>query len=426
MPRRARAIINKMLDSKVVTPQGVTWLVAATDPFHDEPLTPDGYPDVSTSRSITQCITLTQQVNTVGTGLTTWDAHIFLFPVTPSISYKPGNPPSTLFSRTIIDANGNYSTFSGPPLNAGFNIIRCAAGTDWSIDPSSASVAGVGIPLDYTNGYFRVIGCAFEVVNSTASLYKGGTVTAYKSPAYSMSCMLKNTNLTTPQQYLTDLVQMPPTTQSNAALFPDSRTWAAEEGCYVIETLNDSDLPFVANLPSRQAGMVYPVSNSVATSGSGPRIAYLPTLYSTSDFSPQNTTIPFDISGAVFAGLNQQSTLQVTVKYFIERIPGIADPNLLVLARNPCPYDPVIMEIYSRVMSELPVGVKVSMNPMGEWFYEVLKVLGAAAPALGLALAPVLGPAGPAIGGAVGGASTAALAHRAQQKASKQQTKPKG
>jgi len=96
--------------------------------------------------------------------------------------------------------------------------------------------------------------------------------------------------------------------------------------------------------------------------------------------------------------------MQVTTRYYIERNPTVADPNLLVLARTPCPYDPVVQEIYTRCMEELPVGVKVGMNPLGEWFTEVLQGIGEWAPKIGSALGNLI-PGASIIGNIVGGAA---------------------
>jgi hypothetical protein len=104
--------------------------------------------------------------------------------------------------------------------------------------------------------------------------------------------------------------------------------------------------------------------------------------------------LPFDVNGSIFTGLSNETTLQVTVKYYVERIPTVSDPDLLVLSRPSPQYDPMAVEIYSRAMSELPVAVAVGENPLGEWFNDVLDTVSEFAPALG----SVFGPMGAAAG----------------------------
>jgi hypothetical protein len=138
-----------------------------------------------------------------------------------------------------------------------------------------------------------------------------------------------------------------------------------------------------------------------------------------------NSPFPFDVSGAFFSGLNPNSTLQVTVKYVVERIPSITEPNLLVLTRPPCPFDPMALELYTRVMASLPVGVKVGDNPDGEFWASILDALAAIAPVVGAALTPIAGPIAPALSAAASaglkaGSNAARAAH--QRKVEKKAT----
>jgi len=82
-PRKTRALINNMLVSKTITPEAMKWLIVATDPFHDEPVACEGYPDLTTSSVITQTIQLTTALARPATVPATdsWDASIFFNPV---------------------------------------------------------------------------------------------------------------------------------------------------------------------------------------------------------------------------------------------------------------------------------------------------------------------------------------------------------
>jgi len=77
-PRRGKAALNRLIQNRQVTSSGVKWLEVALDPFHDTEVVSDGYPDVTTTRSITQVVTKTMTV-VAPAGLTTatWDAHVF-------------------------------------------------------------------------------------------------------------------------------------------------------------------------------------------------------------------------------------------------------------------------------------------------------------------------------------------------------------
>jgi hypothetical protein len=409
-PRKTRAILNGLLTSKQLTKEGLNWLINATDPFHDEPLPVDGYPDLTTSSVLTQTLQLTTSVARPSTVPSTdlWDCHVFLNPCSPPLGYKiPGTglvSADPRFYLSGITANGDVTQFS-PFIFSGVNAIGCPNGTNVFV-ASGGQVASpaLAIPQTFASGYFRLIACGFEVVNTTAELYKGGSVTCYKSPAYSQRCLTRTS--TEPYQETT-FCALPPGTQSDAALFPSSRTWGAADGCYIVCHLNDDDVPFVSNLPTSAAGLLLTSASSDLTTGTGNRLGYLPIPCSNTipRTSPMNSPLPFDISGAVFSGLNPNSTLQVTVKYMIERIPAISEPNLLVLTRPPCPFDPLAIEMYSRITTILPVACKVSDNPDGEFWASILDALSAIAPIVGGAFSSITGPIGPAIGAAVSAGS---------------------
>jgi len=435
VPRRARRTINDLLSSRAITPEGLAWLIAATDPFHDEPINVDGFPDVTTSRCITQCLTYTTNVTTPTPGTDAlWDAHVFLNPNSPPISANGSNHDFS-FRRALVDADGRYQQTqpgTGAVLYSGINAVTLPTGQDWQSSAATVSTNSLAIPFTFASGYYRVIACGFEVVNTTAELYKGGTLTAYRSPAYCQPGLLtydKSADTGTPVIDLPCLYQfanLPPSTQAQATLYPNSRTWGASEGCYVTQCVNVQDMPFIAPMPAAGAGLILGLPNETLLNDST-RTCWVPHMQNEFVGSPyynrpMNSPLPFDISGAVIAGLNSNSTLQVTARYYIERLPAISDPNILVLAKNPAPYDPLVLEIYCRAMMHLPVGVKVSENPLGEWFYDVVQSIASFAPMLGAALAPIAGPLAPMIGTAVGAAGNSFASNRPKPQQQQNQT----
>jgi hypothetical protein len=136
--------------------------------------------------------------------------------------------------------------------------------------------------------------------------------------------------------------------------------------------------------------------------------------------------VPYDVSGAVFTGHTQQQSYQITTKYLIEKIPSVADSNLVVLTQPATPHDPVALEMYARATSILPGACPVDMNPFGEWFETLMDVLGQVAPALGGALTPLIPIAG-AVGTGLGQLATgAANRNRQERNPGKGKSPPKG
>jgi len=80
----------------------------------------------------------------------------------------------------------------------------------------------------------------------------------------------------------------------------------------------------------------------------------------------------FDQCGAIFTGLNYQTTLSITWIVDIERFPNELDTDLVVLATpSPC-YDPRALEAYSLIMQDMPTGVAFAENGLGDWFMEAV------------------------------------------------------
>jgi hypothetical protein len=407
VPRTARTILDRMIATRQISPEGVNWLIAATDPFHDTELSISGYPDIASSKSVVQKVTQTVNVasNQGSPPAGNWDCHIFFNPCSMPWSYdEDTTAPDPYFYKAFIDQNSycNQGTPNGPRLVAGFNAVGTPPGADWTLSSLATEISqgGIGIDSAYSYGTYRLIAAGYEVVNTTAEINKQGSVTAYKSP-----CQLSNGSVTgeNPTGSLitmfASLGPYPPTTQATAALFPNSKTWMAADGIYQICTLNTLTNPYSQPQPGSCAGLISNQTLANLEDGSSYQ-AWMPNINQAAlngdDVAPtpQNFRFPFDISGCVFAGLSPLTTLQITTKYYFERVPTFTDPALLVLSTPSPAFDPVALEIYSRVLDELPVAVPVGENPLGEWFSDVLRAVAEWAPKVGSALGTFVPGAG--------------------------------
>lgn len=448
-PRRAKQIIDGLLANKTITPTGLNYVVNALDPFHDTHIRLDGYPDMSATNSITQTVQKTFTLtSSLGTGVL-WDAHVFFLPLTaPFTLAEPdflgvdgkrekklekklskkdvkkdplgrimqkrdaatiGDP---LFHRTTMNSTGGMvQSGGGINLCAGVNMICIPAGEDWLSPTAGNNNYELALPPEYCSGQMRVIGNAIEIVNTTDTLHKGGSLTTYRSP--SPACTF-NGYITTPQPggvgnqffpFTLGTVAMPPTNQPDAQLYPNSLTWGADKGIYQVGMLNNIENDYITPLPGA-AGLLTP-SNFTNLSEAVGWAGYFPLLLdpvSGGEVVTQSLvrTIPYDTYGCVLAGLSAETSLQVTVKYFFERAPTIADPDLLVLAGPSPDFDPTALDIMSRAMGRLPVAVEQGENPLGEWFAEVMQAVGEFAPVIGGALQtagiPFAGPIGNLLG----------------------------
>jgi hypothetical protein len=70
--------------------------------------------------------------------------------------------------------------------------------------------------------------------------------------------------------------------------------------------------------------------------------------------------------------LSQETTLTLRVRWIIERFPNDNESSIVVLSTPTAHYDPVALEIYSRLMMKTPPAVMFKENPQGEWWKTML------------------------------------------------------
>jgi len=442
VPRKAKALLNSLVGSRTMTQEGMEWLIVATDPFHDDRVRCPGYPDLSTVNSVVQVFTTTKSFSAPAGTTTPWELHVPFIPVSPPIEALNQQPqiPSIVLNPWGL----NVGAGSGIPLYSGFNAIVNAAGADWFNTPAGATLtndSALSVPSKFMGGHSRLVSAGFEAVNTTSALYKGGSLTVYRAPStveHTHLTSQSNIPTTTPTPFFTQVpvesVSLPPTTQLEAATYTDSRTWSAEDGCYVIVPQSDTENPFRSLLPSdvlitKALDTASVQANKLALNTTFAFSTVQATTGLTSNHCGSGShALPFECAGAILSGLNPNSTIQLTVRYYFERIPSTAEPDLLAMAQVPPAFDGVALEIFSRCLSAMPVGVPQNENPLGEWFSSVLDAVASVAPRVGGAITG-LGNAITGIGtGAASSSSSNATAQRNmnnQQRNQQQRQLPK-
>jgi len=256
-------------------------------------------------------------------------------------------------------------------------------------------------PIQYVNSKSRAVGWAFEVLNTTAELYKQGTVTAYRMPQIDIG-MIANTSAVDSignfvfQGSKYRAYSLPPSTAAEALVLPASKQWPAERGYYGVCTLmNETNLMETCCNEGRMylerevivdqttvLSAIFTPAQSNAQTGS--------TLLYPAYHAPYNT------NGAYFTGLSYQTTLTINMKLLLESAPGPRSP-LATLAEPSPAYDPEALRVYSQLVTKLPVGVPFDENPDGEWFRTVLGTLGTIS-TMASAINPMFGVLGAGLG----------------------------
>jgi len=361
----ADRVVNTYCKDLGTTREGRDWLKAALDPFHDTQLEVIGMPDGANALSTRQVVTLAAIITST-TG--PWDVSIVDWP-TLSSGNKPNFVQYTAYSAGPNGPQGGYqagSSVSGIPY--GLSWIQGATGTtlDWTSSTAYAN-GQILLPSTYGQSPYRVIAKGFEVYNTSNVLNQGGNVCVWTQN--SPNIMSASPQLVTGPSYSNPgylgmaLAPAPPATISNAEILPNSANYLAAQGCYVTARLCNTELP-----TSTATTNQYLYYSSVPQTG--PYMGAAPLSAGTNSYGQIASQQNFNLTGAYFTGLPANSTLFVRYRVVLETFPSFGDSLLTSARPSPC-YDPIILELYSRALRTLPVGVPVCENGLGDWFKSV-------------------------------------------------------
>jgi hypothetical protein len=402
----------------MLTNDAAKWMVACLDPYHDNQLEVEGLPDERTSPSVVQVhnqrVTITAPTSA---GANNWDASVLYTGFNAAI-----NPLYNTVGGMMTEANSlthEYTTnglSTGNPFGA-LNMWAGASGTSMSTGAPRAvgdmyTCLGSVLETDRC----RIIGVAFEVHNTTAEIYKQGSLTVACLPDVATDNGIvtywDNSGLRPEDDVMIkqcDRAMLQACTASALQAVPGASTWPAAKGVYAIprmaeiprkiESLKISEDPYGGYYSNTHIPILYGSDGKVATPepcgavtrGVGPIPTTLP--WAAASFSPLQI---------FFSGLSPQTSLTVTFRTIVEYFPAVGS-NLLPLATPSPAFDPLAFELYAKTIMTAPYAVQVGMNSAGDYFRNVLKIVGTVA----TTLSPLAGSYAPAV--AAGGAFASAL-----------------
>jgi len=400
--------LDSLVEKKQLTADGRDWLTLALDPFHDYNHQVAGYPDADCSQTVVSCYQYQYDLSAPAGQTVNWDAHIYNGCVGKADS----------LTVQTLDANWAYMIDADPAQPATWKHaplviqVQPIPGAPFSpADPATTNPTVYTLPpidnTDVTSGITRVIGMGFEIHNTTADIYKQGTATCYRMPQMGSQYQMRTGNHTQTMvgSVVGEMRRQPPGTVAQANMLKGTRTWSAAEGAYCTCLQNSVHNP-LKQLESQQYLYISksaPDANSTVVTASAYDTlgadAVAPNA-SVITFEP-NQSIPFDVTGVFLTGLSKESTLTIKLKIYVERAPTWYDSALSVLASPSAGYDVKALELYAMAANQLPPGVKVNENSAGDWWRAVVSIIKNAAPAIGMALNPVL-PGAQYIGQGVG------------------------
>lgn len=403
MKARKQMNVAEMVGQRQLTDDGARWLTLATDPFHDWNVPIAGYPDADCSNTVVQCYQY--QADVAAPAAVTWDAHVYVNQVVGDVfemEYKMANADVS----QLIGASGNMTgVLKITTCNSGQLLAPVAAA---AYAPTNGTYTSLGSYSDLVTPSSRVIGMGFEVINTSAEIYKQGTITAYKMPqSFSQSCILTENNATTAAGITPILaIREAPSTPAIASNLHGTVAWEAAKGAYCVCTQQTVENPITGVFRQPVARL----EKGVFASGEyyhGTNLTYAPVATPANVYnSVSQKAVPFNTHGVMVTGLNANSTLRIRLRVYVERAPGCGtvEQALAVLATPSAGYDSAALKVYSEVAAKMPVAVPVEMNAWGDWWKVISGLIRTVAVPVGTFLG---GPTGGVIGGGLAAAANA-------------------
>ncbi len=387
MKKFANKNINSLLQKET---DSTNWLISCLDPYHDYQYEVDGLPDERVAPSVTQIHnqSYTLTVPTVASG-NLWDASILFTGFNSPIDWN--NLADDGGMITVASSAQHSYDHSGISTGAAFGALNIWAGASGST-MSTGAPHTIGDTFESLGSVLsqdrcRLIGCAFEINNTTAEIYKQGSVTVAMLPETACDtsmCRYYDTNVS---PFEDTFVQMDRAVRQSCTLppllsVPGSQTWKAAEGIYAIprmsmvprDVLSYSFTPgpsyrgAVTRLP-----VLYGSDGKTATPSPAGHIspATSPTQAIFKPFGP-NGFSPLQV---FFSGLSAETTLTITFRTIVEYFPALGSPLLPLASPSPV-FDPKILSLYSSIAAKAPYAVPVDQNSAGDYFRKVLSIMG--------------------------------------------------
>lgn len=325
-----------------------------------------GYPDAVVTPSI---IRIVKQSLEVSAGTPDGDIYLTVFPWN-------GTADLANFVQT-----GNTVALPGQSALAvpqvAIHYTLPGVGPDYQGAPQS----GLAYPNSMQTGKGRLIGMGVEWINTTAPINRSGTLYCWRQPG-------TQDNVES-LQYLTGTVvsrvgavkRTSPPARNVATVMniPGTRSWAAEEGCYMVVPFTADNPPLY---PTTTAPLinVAPVLAPMQVRNNNANSAVITGVGTATQTSFR--LVPIDTIGMIMTGTGPNFRSTVNVVWYYEEFPD-EQSDVLTLATPSCEFDSTALQLYCSVLNSLPVGVPSSWNSAGDWWWEVASAIKEHAKTLG-------------------------------------------
>jgi len=431
--------IIRGLEIEGVSEDGIRALTSMVDPFHDVEYDHKGWPDNFGGHSVIY------EFNRETALSATADGDQFLIHMTPLLvpietaRWAPDNPGGV--SGLMNPANNpmafakNVTDPTNPMMDYG-GLMCFKAGAGFDFQPQNLDIANGAILAPFTDlntltpgtasansqdflsnfpAQLRVIGCAFEVRDVSATLYKSGSSLSYRQEEVAEKDLVKIINyvvpplkndrepkatthshtkigaVINPTPLNTDGLVLPlhPKSASEIKLIPTTKSAMSSDGTYQVAQMYGVDnipsarqdvLPIIADLEKYSSTQLLPCLAPIAQTNI---VELDDDTVSWTSYERPTIVGQFKPFGILFQGLAAQTKLLVTAKWIIEAFPDSDNKALVPLIKPSSRFDPKCLEIASRIMYSLPISTPVRNNAAGGWFAGAVNAAKFVGPLLG-------------------------------------------
>jgi hypothetical protein len=295
-----------------------------------------------------------------------------------------------------------------------------ASGTDFestAID-GILNAQGCALPVEFTQGVIKVIGMGIELINTTAEIEKQGLISYARmgqpgSDTFFADVALPALGAGSFGRSTFVPIRVLPKNLAELVLYPGFAQDEAKNGYYGPVVLKPNDntcfpIPvgicvFENDPTGGKINVATPDSVYTSTMNLFTPVTVPPTTVVFSHINTAPIHSPADSNCIMVTGLGDKTTFTLRVRWICERFPSSSEKQILVIANSTANYDPVALEIYSKLVGLIPAGVSFSENPGGEWWARMLGTLGSiVGPMVSMIPHPIAKLAG---AGMVGGSS---------------------
>lgn len=386
LPAHARKFFQRYIECGELGEQGFHWLMNYINPFSNYDQTLAGFPDSVSVPSLVRRFRYQVAVDkppNLPAGTQFYVHCIF----TPYMAFEGVRTnPQQCLNQVRIPPGGDIqaATIGGqtPTLYPGWTIITSSQEDYFETTGATQqrTYATLSMPRRLTNS--RLVFSAIKVVNTTAELYRSGAVTTVPLESHwSRHQILLQTS--GGQDYYSSAkfnTCVSAHGYDQASEYNQAATWGAEHGIYMPARMSDTEN--APSIPESTNLIAVPLRADDTTSRIGFSNIGSGLLGQTQRAKHMN----WGSSYAVFSGLNENSTLEISVVYGIEEFPTPQNVGDLQVTLNQVPQDDFAIELATRITAMSPISGKADENGFGDFLKKAVVGLGEIAPVLGTAI----------------------------------------